>query len=60
MILTLYHTWDSNLHNKMQSPWGEWPPLVVTYWMVYWRDDLLTPCAGTQRSITFTIYESGN
>ena len=34
----------------------DWLPLLMTYWL----DDLLTPFAGTLRSIAFTTYESGN
>ena len=32
-FLTLCHTQDSNL--QYSSPWGEWPPLMVTYWMTH-------------------------
>ena len=35
-----------------QILWGEWPPLVVTYWI----DDLLTPFACTLRSIAFRFH----
>ena len=52
--LILCHKWDSNLQYSDPESIGRLPtPAGDTL------DDLLTPCAGTLRSIVFTIYESG-
>ena len=55
MFLTLCHPWDSNIHCSIQNFWGEWPPPDGDL-----LDDLLTPCAGTFRTIVFTTYKTGD
>ena len=42
---------------QIKNPRGEWPPLVVTFSVLDdLLDNLLTPCAGTLKTIAFTIY----
>ena len=55
MFLTLCHTWDLNLQysdqdymGRVATPGGDLLDDLL--------DDLLTPCAGTLRSIAFTIH----
>ena len=63
MLLILCHTWDSN--RQYSDP--EYMGRVATHGghlpddLLYdLLDDLLTPCAGTLRSIAFTVYKSVN
>ena len=55
ILLIVFHTWDSNLQYSDLESMGR----VITPGGDL-LGDLLTPCAGTLRSIAFTKYESGN
>ena len=59
MFLTLCHTWDSNFQYSNPASMGR----VVTPGGDLLDDplyDLLTPCAGTLKTIAYTIYNTGD